>query len=147
MPDQVIDFDVQVEEAAHKVMPPPIKAFEEAKNEKGELLHPDFEKFSGLRLGTHPQAGEYDLLRAAIELAPGETPQEKMENGYKAAKATYDAMFEEGKKAGMGRLQTKARNGTFAPSSVNAGSTAPHRAKNAVEALEFARKGLAVPNE
>lgn len=121
-----------------------VNAFSEAVNEKGEKLHPDFEKLSGFSLGTHEKAGEYNLLRAAVELAPGSTPQEKLENGYKAAKATYDAIFEEGKKAGMGRVQEKARNGSQPPSGVNAGSTAPGRPKDALEALKFARQGLAV---
>lgn len=121
-----------------------INAFADAKDDKGNPIHPDFDKFSGLKIGTHAQAGEYDLLRASIELAPGNTPQEKMENGYKAAKATYDAIFEEGKKAGMGRLHVKAQNGSLAPSSVNTGSTASRQPKNALEALQFARQGLAV---
>lgn len=123
-----------------------INAFADAKDDKGNPIHPDFDKFSGLKIGTHAKAGDYDLLRASIELAPGNTPQEKMENGYKAAKATYDSIFEEGKKAGMGRIQQKARNGNFSPSSVgNASGTAPRQPKNALEALEFARQGLA-PN-
>ena len=51
MPDQVIDFDVQVEEAAHKVMPPPIKAFEEGlKADRKTLLQDaNFEKPEQLR--------------------------------------------------------------------------------------------------
>lgn len=119
-----------------------INAFAEAKNEKGELLRPDFDKYHSIVIGTHPQAGEYSILRAAIELAPGETPQEKMENGYKAVDAVYKAALEEGKKIGMGRVQTKAQNASFSPSSVAATGTAPHRAKNALEALDFARRGL-----
>lgn len=125
-----------------------VNAFADAVNEKGEKLHPDFEKMSGIKLGTHTQAGDYDLLRTAIELAPGATPAEKMENGYKAAKAVYDSIFEEGKKAGMGRVQNKARNGTFAPSGASGvAGMAPHRAKNALEALQFARQGLAPSQE
>lgn len=121
-----------------------INAFAEAKSEAGDKLHPDFDKLSGFKLGTHQRAGEYDLLRTAIELAPGNTPQEKMENGYKAAKATYDAIFEEGKKAGMGRIQDKVRRGSMAPSSSSSPqSIAARPPKNALEALEFARQGLA----
>lgn len=120
-----------------------INAFAEAKDEKGAKIHPDFDKLSGFKLGTHQKSGEYDMLRAAIELAPGNSPQQKMENGYKAAKATYDAIFEEGKKAGMGRVQQRAQNGSFAPSGTNVTTgTAPHRAKNALEALQFAKQGL-----
>jgi hypothetical protein len=123
-----------------------ISAFKDAVDDKGNKLHPDFDKFSEMVIGSHPQAGEYNLLRAAIELAPGQTSQEKLDNGYKAAKAFYDRVFEEGKKAGMGRNQERAKNGTFAPSSVNAGSTAPRRPKDALEALQFARQGFA-PNK
>ena len=120
-----------------------INAFAEAKNEKGEKLHPDFDKLSAFKIGTHQKSGEYDLLRAAIELAPGNSPHQKMENGYKAAKATYDAIFEEGKKAGMGRVQQRAQNGSFAPTgTTNATGTAPRRAKDALEALQFAKQGL-----
>lgn len=120
-----------------------INAFAEAKDEKGQKLHPDFDKLSGFKIGTHQKSGSYDLLRAAIELAPGNSPQEKMDNGYKAAKATYDAIFEEGKKAGMGRVQQRAQNGSFAPSGTStATGTAPHRAKDALEALQFAKQGL-----
>lgn len=120
-----------------------INAFAEAKDAKGQKLHPDFDKLSELKIGTHQKSGQYDLLRAAIELAPGNSSHEKMENGYKAAKATYDAIFEEGKKAGMGRVQQRAQNGSFAPTGVtNATGTAPHRAKDAMEALQFAKQGL-----
>ena len=122
-----------------------INAFAEAKDEKGNLLRPNFDKYHSAVIGTHPEAGDYSILRAAVELAPGNTEQEKMENGYKTVEAIWNKAFEEGKKAGMGRNQEKARNGTFSPSSVNAGSTAPRQPKNALEALQFARQGLA-PN-
>lgn len=124
-----------------------INAFAEAADEKGAKLHPDFDKFSEISLGTHAEAGDYSLLRASIELAPGNSLQEKMEAGYKLAKAAYDRIFEEGKKAGMGRTLAKAKNGSLAPSSVNAGTMAPHRAKDAAEALKFARQGLEVYKE
>lgn len=124
-----------------------INAFADAVDDKGAKLHPDFDKYAEVTLGTHAQAGEYSLLRASMELATGNSIQEKMENGYKLAKATYDRIFEEGKKAGMGRLQTKAKSGSFAPSSVNAGNMAPRQAKDAVEALKFARQGLEVYRE
>lgn len=121
-----------------------IAAFSEAVDEKGAKLHPEFDKLSGFSLGAHEKAGEYSLLRAAIELAPGGNAQEKLENGYKAAKATYDAIFEEGKKAGMGRLQQKVQNATNPPSSVPATSVASGRPKDALEALQWAKKGIAV---
>lgn len=124
-----------------------VNAFADAKDGKGALLHPDFEKLSNFKIGTHSKAGDYDLLRASVELAPGKTPQEKLENGYKAAKATYDAIFEEGRKAGMGRIQQKLKNGSLPPSTSTAASIAPRRPKNAMEALEFARQGLEVARD
>lgn len=121
-----------------------INAFADAKDEKGESLHPDFDKFSSIKIGTHPESGDYDLLRTAIELAPGNSTMEKLENGYKMAKAVYDNIFEEGKKAGMGRVNAKARNGSFTPSSGSGpiSGTATKRPSNALEALEMARQGL-----
>jgi hypothetical protein len=126
-----------------------VDAFANAADEKGNKLNSDFDKLNSILVGEaqgrNGEKNPYSILRAAIELATGNSPTEKLANGYKSAKAVYDAIFEEGKKAGMGRLQDKARNGTFPPSSVNAGHTAPGRPKNALEALEFARRGLA-PN-
>lgn len=119
-----------------------VSAFAEAKDEKGNLMHPEFDRYHSIIIGTHPQAGEYSLLRAAIELAPGNSAPEKLANGYKAIDSAFKAIFDEGKKAGMGRLQEKARNGSMAPSSVHPGSMAPRQPKNALEALEFARQGL-----
>lgn len=119
-----------------------VNAFAEAKDEKGNLVHPDFEKLSGIKIGKHDQGGEIDILRTAISIAPGKTPAEKLENGYRAAKAAYDSIFEEGRKAGMGRLQAKAKNGSLPPSSSAASSTASRRPKDALEALQFARQGL-----
>lgn len=128
-----------------------IKAFEEAVDEKGNKINADFEKLSKVMVGEallpNGQKNSYSLLRASIELAPGGSPQEKLANGYKNAKAIYDSIFAEGQKAERGRTMNRARNGSFAPSSMNATSIAPHRAKNAMEALTFARKGLAVPEE
>ena len=124
-----------------------VVAFESAVDEKGKILHPDVEVLAGIQIGSIQKPGgkkePYSLLRFAVETAEGETPQEKLENGYKAAKAVRDAIFEEGKKAGMGRLKEKANaasippSGSFAPS-----GTAPAKAKNALEAIQFARQGL-----
>ena len=122
-----------------------VNAFKEAADDKGNLLHPEFEKYQGMTIGTHPELGEYSILRAAVELALGETPAEKLENAYKTVDAMYKSAFEEGRKAGMGRVQEKLKNGSQPPSSVNAASTAPRQPKNALEALQFARQGL-VPN-
>lgn len=121
-----------------------INAFSSAVDEKGEKLHPDFEKFSKISLGTHQKAGEYDLLRTAIELAPGTNAQEKIENGYKAAKAVYDAIYEDGRKSGLARTQERIKNGSFAPSTIPAGKTTTERPKDALEALRMARQGIRV---
>lgn len=121
-----------------------INIFADAKDEKGEMLHPDFDRLSEIKIGTHSQSGEYDLLRAAIELAPGDSYMEKLENGYQAAKEVYDTIFEEGRKAGMGRMNDKVKNSTYAPSagSSKLSSYAQKQPANALEALEMARKGL-----
>lgn len=121
-----------------------INAFADAKDQNGKPLHPDFDKLSGFKIGSHSKSGDYDLLRTAIELAPGETPMAKLENGYQGAKAVYDAIFEEGKKAGMGRLNDKIKNSSIAPSagSAKVSGYAQKRPDNALEALEMARKGL-----
>ena len=132
-----IETELQIEKTAKF-----IDAFADAKDEKGNLLHPDFDKYESISLGKHQKAGDYNLLRATVELASGATPQERLENGYKTAKAVYDSIFEEGRKAGMGRVQQKVKNGSLPPSSSPANGTAPHKPKNALEALEFARKGL-----
>ena len=135
-------FKAQVEEIQSEVV-----KFESAVDDKGKPLHPDFAALGEIHIGSlaRPNGKEdrYSLLRFAIETAPGNTPTEKLENGYKAAKAVRDAIFEEGKKAGMGRLQQKSAaasippSGSFAPS-----GTAPAKAKNALEAIQFARQGL-----
>lgn len=124
-------------------------AFAEAVNEKGEKLHPDFDQFNSITIGKLQNGEEYSLLRACIELTPGNNPQEKLVNGYKMAKAVHAGIFESGKKSGMGRLQTKVLNGTNPPS--NSGndvlSITDKKPKNAREAMEMARKGLMVSRE
>lgn len=128
------------------------EAFAEAVNEKGEKLHPEFDALNNFSLGkiqNGNQAEEFSLLRASIELAPGKTPQEKLANGYKAAKATYDAIFEMGKKAGMGRLQTKALNGSLPPSNstIEGLTTTDKKPKSAKEAMDLARRGVMVSRD
>lgn len=125
------------------------EAFAEAVNEKGEKLHPEFDQLNGIFIGKLQEGQEsedFSLLRACIELSPGSNPQEKLANGYKAAKAVHDAIFEAGKKAGMGRVQAKVQNGTIPPT--NAGgeglTITEKKPKNAQEALEMAKKGLMV---
>lgn len=121
-----------------------INIFADAKDEDGEMLHPEFDRLSEIKIGTHSKSGEYDLLRAAIELAPGNSYMEKLENGYQSAKEVYDTIFEEGRKAGMGRMNDKVKNSTYAPSagSSKLSSYAQKQPANALEALEMARKGL-----
>ena len=121
-----------------------INAFAAAVDEKGEKLHPEFDKLSGFSLGSHEKAGNYDLLRAAVELAPGDNIQQKLENGYKNAEATYKAIFEEGRKAALGHVQQKVRNGTQPPSNLPAGKLTAQRPKDALEALQWAQKGISV---
>jgi len=120
-------------------------AFAEAVDDKGVKLRPDFDALNNKIIGKVGNE-EYSLLRASIEMASGRTPQEKLANGYKAAKAFHDAIFEEGRKAGLGRLQEKSRNGTIPPS--NSGgevlTTTEKRPKNAHEALQMARRGIKV---
>lgn len=128
------------------------EAFAEAADEKGTKLHPEFDNLNNIAIGqlnNGKEAEDFSLLRACVELSPGKTPQEKLANGYKTAKQTYDAIFDAGKKAGMGRLQTKVLNGTNPPSNSMADvlSVTDKKPKNAREALEMARKGQMVSRE
>src|SRR3990167_145741 len=85
-------------------------AFADAVNEKGDKLHPDFDVLNDMNIGELVNGDKkepFSLLRAAIELAQGQNPQEKLVNGYKTAKALRDQIFEMGRKAGMGRVQQK----------------------------------------
>lgn len=127
------------------------EAFAEAVNEKGEKLHPDFDALNEIVIGQLPNgkdAEPFSLLRACIELAQG-SPQDKLANGYKMAKAVRDAIFEEGKKAGMGRLQAKVLNGTNPPTN-GAGevlSVTDKKPRNAREAIALAKKGVVVSRD
>jgi len=128
------------------------EAFAEAVNEKGEKLHPEFDQFNQIMIGQvkdGDKAEDFSLLRACVELASGNTPQEKLANGYKQMKQVYDQIFEAGKKAGMGRLQAKALNGSLPPSNSGADvlSVTEKRPKTAREALELARKNVMVSRD
>ena len=126
------------------------EAFADATNDKGEKLHPEFDKFNSIVIGQVPggDGEEFSFLRACIELAPGESPQEKLTNGYKTAEESYKAIFEEGRKAGMGRLQQKVLNGTQPPSNTPANlSLTDKPPKNAREALALAKRGVMVSRE
>jgi hypothetical protein len=128
-----------------------INAFAGAVDEKGQKIYSDFDKLNGIVVSEvqNPDGSrqEISMLGVAIDAAPGKTVQEKLVNGYKTAKKVYDTIFEEGKKAGMGRLQTKAFNGTQPPSSTPPVSGPSRRPKNALEALQFAKAGLPVYQE
>lgn len=128
-------------------------AFADAVNEKGEKMHPDFDSLNDIVMGSVPNEDgsreDFSLLRASIELAEGNTSQERLANGYKKAKEVYDAIFENGRKAALSRVQGKILNGTQPPS----GTTPPgatyvdKRPKNAAEAFEMARRGQLVSRE
>lgn len=127
-------------------------AFASAVDEKGAPLHPDFDDLNMLSIGqvqTASGAEDFSLLRACAQLADGKTPQEKLANGYKAAKAAHDAIFEKGKKAGMGRLKDKLMNGSIPPSNAGADvlSVTEKKPRNAKEALELARRNIAVSRD
>lgn len=128
------------------------ESFADAVNEKGEKIHPDFDALNDIVVGeiaNGPQKEPFSLLRAAVELAQGSNPQEKLANGYKMAKAARDAIFEEGRKAGMGRVQQKVINGTQ-PAAHSVGDTlsiTDKKPKNAREALDMARKGIIVSRD
>jgi hypothetical protein len=128
------------------------EAFAEAVDEKGQKLHSDFDKLNELNLGRlvdGNEAEDFSLLRACIELSPGNTPQEKLANGYKSAKAVYSAIYEEGRKAGLGRVQQKQLNGSNPPtgSSGDALQITERKPKSAKEALEMAKRGMMVSRE
>lgn len=125
-----------------------VKTFREMKDEKGEPMNPDFDALQGIDLGTTANGDKYNLMRACVELAQGNTDQEKLANGYKAAKAIRDQIFEEGRKHGMGKMLTRVRQSTEAPGGVSTDKTTISKddAKNlsVKEARELAQKGVVV---
>lgn len=127
-------------------------AFAEAIDEKGAKLHPEFDQLNNIMVGSLENGSnkdEYSLLRGCVELAPGKSPQEKLANGFKTAKAVYDSIFELGKKSGMGRLQTKVLNSTNPPSNASGDvlSITDKKPKNAREAMDMARRGQMVSRD
>lgn len=127
-------------------------AFAEAVDEKGNKIHPEFDALNNFHLGSMKSASgeeQFSLLRGCIELAQGNTPQEKLANGYKNAHAVYNSIFELGKKAGMGRLQAKAANGMLPPSNSSGAElqVTDKKPKNAHEALAMARRGQMVSRD
>lgn len=128
------------------------EAFADAVDEKGNKIHQDFDSLNSLPIGTVQNgdaAEEYSLLRACVELAPGKTPSEKLSNGYKAAKQTYDSIFELGKRAGLGKLRAKVQHSSQAPENAvgDIQSVTEKKPRNAHEAMELARKGIMVTRD
>lgn len=127
-------------------------AFADAVDEKGAKIHADFDSLNGIMIGkvsNGKSQEEYSLLRASIELADGKTPQEKLANGYKNAKALHDSIFEAGRKAGVGHLQKKFANGSLPPT--NSGGdvlqVTEKKPRNAHEAMQLAKKGIIVSRD
>jgi hypothetical protein len=128
------------------------EAFAEAVDEKGQKMHADFDRLNELNLGKlvdGDDAEDFSLLRACIELSPGNTPQEKLANGYKSAKAVYNAIYEEGRKAGLGRIQQKQLNGSNPPTGSGGDGLqiTDKKPKSAREALDLAKRGMMVSRE
>lgn len=126
-----------------------IDAFATAEDEKGNPLHPDFDELNTISLGKLGDREEYSLLRVCVDLAPGKNDAEKLALGYKAAKAIRDSIFEEGRKAGLGRLEKKILNGSNPPTSSpgELQSITEKRPKNAAEALAMAKRGQVVSRD
>lgn len=126
-------------------------AFAEAVDDKGVKVHPNFDKLNDIMVGSLKEGDSvegYSLLRAAIELSPG-TPQEKLVGGYKKADEIYKAIFEEGRKAGMGRVRDKILNGTLPPTGGTNDSLTitEKKPRNAREALDMAKRGVIVSRD
>ncbi len=124
-------------------------AFADAVNDKGIKLHSDFDKLNGLSIAQGPNGEDLSLLNICVKLAPGSNPQEKLTQGYKLAKQAYSSIYEEGRQAGLGRLQNKIQNSTQPPSNSMGDvlSVTEKKPKNAREALDMARKGLVVSRD
>lgn len=123
-----------------------VSAFQDAVDDKGEKLHPHFDKFNSIMLGTHAEHGEFSLLRAATELVPGANTQEKLANAYKQVESLYNSIFEEGRKHQAGKNLSKFRNSTEAPTiSTDKGVfTGDPKSLSAREARELAEKRVVV---
>lgn len=127
-------------------------AFAEAKDEKGQKIHHQFDELNHIHIGKlqiGDKSEDFSLLRGCVELSQGANPSEKLANGYKMAKAVYDGIFEAGKKAGMGRLAQKAQNGTQPPTNMSSDAltVTDKKPKNAREAMEMARRGQMVSRD
>ena len=124
-----------------------VEAFSETQDEKGQLMNPDFDALNNVTLGKTQQGEEFSLLRACIELSEGNSPQEKLANGYKSAKMIRDQILEEGRKQGMGKMLSKVRNSTEAPSPITSDKQSFNgdaKKLSVREARELAEKGVLV---
>lgn len=125
-----------------------IEAFASAADETGNVLHPEFDRYNSMMLGEvegpDGKPRSLSILNAAIELAPGNSPLEKLENGYKKIAELHDQIFKSGQKSGMGKMLAKVRNGTDAPTISTDKSVFTGDAKklSAREARELAEKGV-----
>lgn len=128
-----------------------IEAFANAVNEAGEKVNGDFDKLNELVIGSvqgeDGTLSDFSLLRAAMELAPGKTLQERITNGYQAAQKLYQSILEEGRKAGMGKMLSKFKNSTEVPGHLSTDKgvfTGDAKALSAREARELAEKKVVV---
>lgn len=149
---ELMQIKAQLQEVSQKLQERELSqvtdAFAEAVNEKGEKINVNFDKFNNFSMGhikNGNEAEDFSFLRACVELAPGGSPEEKLANGYKKAEELYSSIFEEGRKAGMGRVQSKVLNGSQPPTNVGGAlSMTEKKPKSAREALEMAKKGIIV---
>ena len=148
--DPTVELKAQIEEIQRKQqqteLAEVVEAFAGATDEKGQALHPEFDALNSIDLGKAPDGQSFSLLRACIELSPGNTPQEKLTAGYKTAKAIREQIFEEGRKSGMGKMLAKVRNSTEAPTitSDKQAFNGDPKKLSVREARELAEKGVLV---
>lgn len=144
------EFEKQLQEERRareeREMDDVVEGFRSAKDEKGNPVNPDFDALADAVIGKDQEGGDWNLLRAYVHLAEGNTPQEKLANGYKAAKALRDQWVEEGRKQGVGKMLSKVRNSTEAPAITSDKQTFNGDAKklSVREARELAEKGVVV---
>lgn len=121
-----------------------VDAFAAAKDEKGQDMNPDFDVLNGIQMGKNQQGQDYSLLRACVELSQGASPQDRVKMGYQAARKIRDQILEEGRKQGMGKMLSKVRNSTEAPTitSDKGVFTGDPKSLTTREARELAEKGI-----
>lgn len=123
-----------------------IDAFAGAVGEDGQRLRPDFDRLEAAVI----DEGN-NLMNVCVDIAKtkAQSPQEALQMGYDLAKKLYDAIFEEGRKAAIGKVTSKLRNGTNPPSMSTTQSifTGDPKKIDARQAFELAKKGIRVPTE